>query len=45
MPKIVDSIIALRVLWILITPIENTEAFKLGLIDKYGKTVLKAKTP
>ena len=42
--KIIDSIIALRVLWILITPIENTEAFKLGLIDKDGKTVRKAKT-
>jgi hypothetical protein len=42
--KAVDTIIALRVLWILVTPIENTEAFKLGLIDKDGKTVRKAKT-
>ncbi len=42
--KIIDSIIALRVLWILITPIEETPAFKLGLIDKDGKTVRKAKT-
>jgi hypothetical protein len=42
--KIVDSIISLRVLWILITPIETTPAFKLGLIDADGKTVRKAKT-
>lgn len=44
MTRIVDSIIALRVLWILVTPIENTEAYKLGLINKEGKTIRKAKT-
>ena len=43
--KIIDSIISLRILWILITPIENTDAFKLGLIDADGKTIRKAKTP
>lgn len=42
--RIVDSIIAFRVLWILITPIENTDAFKLGLINADGKTIKKAKT-
>jgi hypothetical protein len=42
--RVIDNIVALRVLWILITPIENTDAFKLGLIDPDGKTVRKAKT-
>ncbi len=42
--KVVDTILALRIVWILITPIENTDAFKLGLIDADGKTVRKAKT-
>ena len=41
----IDTIIALRILWILITPIEETDAFKLGLINADGKTVRKAKTP
>ncbi len=45
MANIIDTVIALRVLWILITPIENTDAFKLGLIDADGKTIKKAKTP
>jgi hypothetical protein len=42
--RIVDNIIALRILYLLVTPIENTDAFKLGLIDKDGKTVRKAVT-
>jgi hypothetical protein len=42
--RIIDNIMALRVAYLLITPIENTEAFKLGLIDKDGKTVRKATT-
>jgi hypothetical protein len=40
----IDTLIALRILWILVTPIEETQAFKLGLLDKDGKTVRKAKT-
>lgn len=42
--SILDSIAALRVAYLLITPIENTNAFILGLIDKDGKTVKKAIT-
>ncbi len=42
--RVIDSVLALRVLWILITPIENTDAFKLGLINVDGKTIKKAKT-
>lgn len=44
MAKLIDTAIALRVLYILVTPIESTEAFKLGLIDSSGKTIRKAKT-
>ena len=42
MARIVDTIIALRIAWLLITPIESTDAYKLGLIDRDGKTVKKA---
>jgi hypothetical protein len=44
MARIVDTIIALRIAWLLITPIESTDAYKLGLIDADGKTVRKSKT-
>jgi hypothetical protein len=42
--SILDSIAALRVAYLLITPIENTAAFKLGLLDADGKTIRKAET-
>lgn len=37
MSRLVDSIIAYRVLRMLVTPFEDTEAFQLGIIDKTGK--------
>lgn len=37
MGKFVDSIIAFRILNMLVTPFENTEAFRLGIIDAKGK--------
>ena len=43
--SILDSIAALRVAYLLITPIENTAAYKLGLLDQDGKTIRKAETP
>lgn len=45
MARIIDNLLALRILWLLITPIENTEAYKLGLIDASGTRIKKAKTP
>ena len=42
--SILDSIAALRVAYLLITPIENTAAYKLGLLDADGKTIRKAVT-
>jgi hypothetical protein len=37
MGKFVDSLIAFRILNMLVTPFENTEAFRLGIIDAKGK--------
>lgn len=42
--RIFDTMIALRVVYLLVTPIQNTDAFKLGLIDADGKTIKKAET-
>jgi hypothetical protein len=37
MGQFVDNLIAYRILNLLVTPFENTEAYKLGIIDKKGK--------
>jgi len=37
MGQFVDNIIAYKILNLLVTPFENTDAFKLGIIDKNGK--------
>ena len=42
--RVLDNLIALRILWLLVTPFENTQAFKLGLIDAEGNRIKKAKT-
>lgn len=42
--KIVDSIIALRIIYLLTVPFDQTEAFKLGLIDQAGGQLKKAVT-
>lgn len=42
--RIIDNLIALRILWLLITPFEKTDAFKLGLISADGTRLRKAKT-
>lgn len=44
MGKIVDNVIAMRVLWMLVTPFQNTDAFKLGLIDKDGNRLRDPRT-
>jgi len=40
MGKFVDSIIAYRILKILTTPFEETDAYKLGIIDSKGKELI-----
>ena len=37
MGKFVDSLITFRILNMLVTPFENTEAFRLGIVDAKGK--------
>ena len=44
MPKMVDNLIAFRILYMLVTPFEETDAYKLGLIDKKGKKLKEPKT-
>jgi hypothetical protein len=41
MGKFVDSIIAYRILHMLVTPFNKTEAFRLGIIDAKGKELKK----
>ena len=39
--RIVDNLIAFRLLWMLVTPFEKTDAFKHGIIDAKGKLLRK----
>lgn len=41
MGRFVDSVIAYRILRMLTTPFEDTDAYKLGIIDKRGKELKK----
>ncbi len=42
--RLIDNTIALRIIYLLVQPIESTDAFKLGIIDRNGDTIRKAKT-
>ena len=44
MSLIVDNLIAFRILKMLVTNFEDTEAYKLGIIDAKGKSIRKANT-
>jgi hypothetical protein len=44
MSRIVDNLIAYKVLKMLVTNFTDTEAFKLGIIDAKGKNLRKANT-
>lgn len=43
MSAFVDNIIAFKVLYMLVTPFEKTQAYKLGIIDKDGTLLKKVK--
>ena len=43
MSRVVDNLIAFKILYMLVTPFEKTEAFKYGIIDKEGKALKKSK--
>lgn len=42
--RLVDNMIALRILYMLVTPFEKFDAFKLGLIGPSGEMLKKAST-
>lgn len=44
MSRIVDNLIAYRVLKMLVTNFQDTDAFKLGIIDAKGKNIRKVST-
>ena len=41
MSRVVDNLIAYKILSMLVTPFENTKAYELGIIDKTGKNLKK----
>ena len=43
MGRIIDALVAYRVLKILITPFKKTKAYQMGIIDDKGKVLIKAK--
>ena len=43
MSRIIDALVAYRVLKILVTPFNKTKAFALGIIDEKGKVLIKSK--
>lgn len=44
MSKIVDNLIAYRILTMLVTPYQDTKAYKLGIIDEKGNNLKKSST-
>lgn len=42
MSRIVDNLLAYKILTLLVTPFEQTKAFKLGIIDKHGNNLKKS---
>ena len=43
MSRVIDAVIAYRVLKLLVTPFNKTKAFELGIIDEKGKVLIKSK--
>ena len=43
MSRVIDAVIAYRVLKLLVTPFNRTKAFELGIIDDKGKVLKKSK--
>ena len=43
MSRVIDAVIAYRVLKLLVTPFNKTKAFELGIIDDKGKVLKKSR--
>ena len=42
MSRVVDNLLAFRILYMLVTPFQDTDAYKLGVVDKEGTALLKS---
>ena len=42
MSRIIDNLIAYRILSMMVTNFQDTKAYKLGIIDKTGKVLRKS---
>lgn len=42
--RLIDNLIAIRLLYMLVTPFEKTKAYELGIVDAKGKILRPAKT-
>ena len=43
MGRVIDALIAYRLLKLLVTPFKKTKAYQMGIIDDKGKVLIKAK--
>ena len=43
MSRAIDALIAARLIKLLVTPFNKTQAYKLGIIDDKGKVLIKSK--
>ena len=43
MSRVIDALIAYRVLKLLVTPFNKTKAFEFGIIDAKGKVLVKSR--
>lgn len=43
MSKVIDNLIAFRIIYMLVTPFDQTDAFKYGIIDKDGNALKKTR--
>ena len=43
MSRVIDAVIAYRVIKLLVTPFNKTKAFELGIIDEKGKVLKKSR--
>ena len=43
MGRVIDALVAYRILKLLVTPFNKTQAYKLGIIDDKGKVLIKSK--
>ena len=43
MSRVIDALIAYRILKLLVTPWKKTKAYQLGIIDEKGKVLIKSR--